>query len=55
MKIITREIKIKNTNSLNTEYIESEMKKLGIVPLRWAIVNADENCLVVSAAYEVNL
>ena len=40
--IISKIVKINNNNSPSTKYIEGELLALGIKPLRWAIVNIDD-------------
>lgn len=49
--VITSEIvKIKFTN--DNEEIKRELKSIGILPLRWAIVDVSDNELTLSVAYE---
>ncbi len=43
---------IRKTLELTSGYIESELKKLGIVPLRWSIVDVSNDSYAVSVAYE---
>lgn len=51
--MITSElISIPNTENLSTEYIEKEIKKQNINPLRWAIVKTNSKELTISLAYE---
>lgn len=45
-------IKIKNVENISTEYVEEELKKQGIFPLRWAISGMDDTTLTISLAYE---
>ena len=45
-------VKIKNVENVSTEYVETELKKQGIVPLRWAITGVDKTTLTISLAYE---
>ena len=52
--ILTDEVKIKATDNLTSEYIDSEFKKLNINPLRWAIVEANEAVYTISVSYENN-
>ena len=51
MKIINKEIQIPKSDTLSSGYIESELLKQGIDPLRWAIVKTDENLLTVNVAF----
>lgn len=49
--VITSEIvKIKFTN--DNEEIKRELKSIGILPLRWAIVDVSDKELTLSVAYE---
>jgi len=50
-KIISKTIIIK-VNSLppETEYIEAQIKAQGIEPIRWAIIDINDNNLVVSTS-----
>ena len=50
MQIITKTIDIKNQGILSTEYIENELTKLNINPLRWAIVDVSDKMYKVSVA-----
>ena len=43
-------VEIPNNNNPSTEYIESELTKLNINPLRWAIVYVDDKIFRVSVA-----
>lgn len=51
--IVTDQFKIKKTDNLTSQYIESELAKNGIEPLRWAIVNFDEYMYILDVSYEV--
>ena len=42
-------IKIKYTN--DNSVIEQELKNMGIEPLRWAVIEVDENTLTLSVSY----
>jgi len=42
--------KVKNNGKITTEYIENELKKQNINPLRWAVVEVDDKMLTISAA-----
>ena len=44
-------IKIYKNDIINSDYIESELKKLGLEPVRWAIVDVEEDCLIISVSY----
>lgn len=52
MKIISKEIEIPLAE-LSSQYVESELEKRGITPLRWAIVKKTENILIVSVSYQI--
>ena len=43
-------VEIPNNWNLTTEYIESELIKLNINPLRWAIVNVSDKIYTISVA-----
>ena len=43
-------VEIPNNNAPSTEYIESELKKLNINPLRWAVVHVSDKIYTVSVA-----
>ena len=43
-------VEIPKTVNLTTEYIESELTKLNITPLRWAVVNVSDKMYEVSVA-----
>ena len=48
--ITSETIKIKYTN--NNNIIEQELQKLGIDPLRWAIVEANDTELTICVSYK---
>ncbi len=51
MKIIDTIIKIKNAQMLpKNDFIEQEIRQNGIDPIRWAIIEINENELVLSVA-----
>ena len=43
-------VEIPNNNNPTTEYIESELTKLNINPLRWAVVHVSDKMYKVSVA-----
>jgi hypothetical protein len=48
-------IYIDNIDDISTEYIENELQKREIFsPIRWSLVNANDENLTVSVAYEKN-
>ena len=51
MEIISKLINIKNIGEPSTEYIEHELKKMGIDPLRWAIVKISKDFFTINVAY----
>lgn len=53
MMITTNDFEIKKTDNLTSSYIESELAKIGVVPLRWAIVEENSNVYTVTASYEI--
>jgi len=50
--IISKLVEIERTEELSTEYIEGELNKQGIEPLRWAITAAEQEKLTVSVSFE---
>jgi len=52
MQIKSVLVKIKNNKNPSTKYIEGELLALGIKPLRWAIVNIDDEYYYVCVAYD---
>lgn len=52
--ILSEEFKIKKIDNLSSNYIESELKKIDIEPLRWAIVEVLDDDFIVSVSYEKN-
>lgn len=52
--IVTKTLKIETpTLPPEVEFIENEIKKSGITPLRWAIVDVQDKILTVSASGKV--
>ena len=52
LEIISKLVKIETDLPTSTEFIEAELKKMGINPLRWAIVGVEGNILTISLACE---
>ncbi len=52
MQIISEIIDIPNNGNPSTEYIENELLKKGIKPLRWAIVKISKNFFTINCAYD---
>lgn len=52
MKLITNNFEIKKTDNLTSLYIETELAKIGVTPLRWAIVEEKANVYTVTVSYE---
>ena len=50
MQIVSELIDIPNNGSPSTEYIEKELTKRNIKPLRWAVVHVDDKLYTVSVA-----
>lgn len=50
MQVISELIKIPNNREPGVEYIESELTKRNINPLRWAVVHVDDRMYTVSVA-----
>ena len=56
MQILSKIVNIPNNGEPTTEYIESELKKMDIVPLRWAIVKISKDFFTINCAYDrINL
>jgi hypothetical protein len=52
MQINSGIAEIKRIENPNTEYIESELNKIGITPLRWAIVKISKDFFTINYAYD---
>ena len=52
MQIISEIINLPNIGEPSTEYIESELKKRNITPLRWAIVKISNDFFTINCAYD---
>ena len=50
MRVISELVEIKKTGHPTTEYIEKELTKRNITPLRWAIVSVSDTIYKVSVA-----
>ena len=50
MKVESVTVEIINNGNPTTEYVEKELTKLNITPLRWAIVNVSDKMYTVSVA-----
>lgn len=50
MQVKSLTVEIPNNGSPTTEYIETELHKLGLNPLRWAIVSVSDKIYTISAA-----
>ena len=50
MQVESKLVEIKNIGQPTTEYIEQELTKLNINPLRWAIVDVSDKIYKVSVA-----
>lgn len=50
MQVISELIEIPNNGNPTTEYIENELTKRSINPLRWAIVHVNDKIYTVSVA-----
>jgi hypothetical protein len=50
MQVVSELVEIKNNGQPTTEYIEKELTKLNINPLRWAIVDVSDKMYKVSVA-----
>ena len=50
MQVVSEIVKIPNNNAPTVEYVESELTKRNINPLRWAIVHVSDKIYRVSVA-----
>ena len=50
MQIISETIEIENNHNPSVEYIEGELTKLNINPLRWAVVHVSDKIYTLSVA-----
>ena len=50
MQAISELIEIPNTGEFTTEYIENELTKRNIIPLRWAIISVSDTIITISVA-----
>lgn len=54
MKIINDEIKIPKISHLTSDYIEQELEKRKIIPIRWAIVKVGKESYTLNVSFESN-
>jgi hypothetical protein len=52
MSILSKNIEIEMDLPLNADDIEKKLAELGIIPLRYAIVNIDGYKITINVAYE---
>lgn len=50
IQAISELIDIPNNHNITTEYIEQELTKRNIIPLRWAIISVSDTIITVSVA-----
>ena len=50
--ILTNQFEINKTQNLESSYIEQELSKFGIKPLRWAIVDITDVHYILTVSYE---
>ena len=50
MQVVSEIVKIPNNNAPTVEYVESELTKRNINPIRWAIVHVSDKMYTVSVA-----
>ena len=56
MQIVSEILDIPNCGEPTAEYVENELAKKGIVPLRWAIVKISKDNFTINCAYDkINL
>ena len=49
--IESKDIKIRKTENLTSDYIETELKKQGYDALRWAITGYDDENFIINVSY----
>lgn len=52
MEITSKLIEIEAKLPVDNDFVENKLKKMGIEPLRWAIVKVQGDILTISLAYE---
>ena len=50
MQVVSKLVEVPNNGKPTVEYIENELTKRNINPLRWAIVNVSDKMFTVSVA-----
>lgn len=50
MRVVSEIVEIPNAGKPTTEYIENELTKRNITPLRWAVVHVSDKIYTVSVA-----
>ena len=50
--ILTNQFKIVKTQNLESSYIERELSKFGLQPLRWAIVDVTDTHYILTVSYK---
>ncbi len=53
--IVSENIKLKLTKPVNSGQIETALKKKGITPLRWAVIEAGDDTYTISTSYVKNI
>ena len=53
MKIVSENIQLKNINTFTTEYIESELRKMNMDPVRWAVIDVNENFFTLCVSHVI--
>ncbi len=53
MKIVSENIQLKNINTFTTEYIETELRKMNIDPVRWAVIDVNENFFTLCVSHVI--
>ncbi len=49
--IVSENIKIKIQKPISADKIEEELKKNGLTPLRWAVINVENDIYTISLSY----
>lgn len=53
MKIISKLVEINAVSGIDNHFIDKNLKKMGIEPIRWSIIDVKKNKLTVSVAHEM--
>jgi len=52
MEIVSKLVEINAIEPIDNHFIDKNLRKIGITPIRWSIVNVNKRKLTVSVAHE---